>query len=48
MRNGHLCLKYKDEIIIFGGEKGKEIGPSLRDLTNDLLILDPETNDIRR
>eukprot|EP00347_Sterkiella_histriomuscorum_P003273 403364919 len=47
-RNGHTSLYYKEKIVIFGGEKGKTIGPSLRDLTNDLLILDPSTNDIFR
>ncbi|CDW72708.1 kelch motif family protein [Stylonychia lemnae] len=47
-RNGHTCMFYRDKILIFGGEKGKEIGPSLRDLMNDLLILDPATNEIYR
>jgi hypothetical protein len=32
---------YKSKLIIFGGEKGKDIGLSMRNLRNDLIIYDP-------
>lgn len=39
-RYGFLSFNRKNKVIIFGGEKGKEMAPSLRDLTNDLIIYD--------
>ena len=48
MRYGTLALPYNDKMVIFGGEKGKEVVPSQRDLTNDLLFFNPDTYEIER
>ncbi len=42
-RNGYLGVWYKDQILIFGGEKGKLVFPAQRDITNDLLVYDVKT-----
>lgn len=34
-------MPYNGKIVIFGGEKGKNVGISMRNLKNDIVILDP-------
>ena len=43
-RHGFFGILYRKQILIFGGEKGKNVGVSMRNLSNSLLIYEPERN----
>ncbi len=48
-RYGHLSFPMDNsKILIFGGEIGKETGQGMRVLTNDILLLDTDSETIDR
>jgi hypothetical protein len=48
-RYGHLAFPIENgKIMIFGGEIGKETGQGMRGVTNDILIVDIESENVDR